>query len=70
MLLPTMHWPSIVLAEPEVWTPPRCDEGLPHQHYIPDLEACSAFGPTPAEALAELEQAKSAWLEAAAFRAS
>lgn len=32
---------------------------------IPDLEACSAFGPTPAEALAEVEKAKAAWLEAA-----
>lgn len=32
---------------------------------IPDLEACSAFGATPAEALAELERAKVAWLEAA-----
>ena len=32
---------------------------------IPDLPACSAFGRTPAEALAELEVAKSAWLEAA-----
>jgi predicted RNase H-like HicB family nuclease len=32
---------------------------------IPDLEACSAFGATPAEALAELEKAKQAWLEAA-----
>ena len=32
---------------------------------IPDLEACSAFGETPAEALAEVEQAKTAWLEAA-----
>lgn len=32
---------------------------------IPDLEACSAFGPSPAEALAELEIAKAAWLEAA-----
>ncbi len=32
---------------------------------IPDLEACSAFGETPAEALAEVEQAKAAWLEAA-----
>lgn len=29
---------------------------------IPDLEACSAFGLTPSEALAELEQAKEAWL--------
>ncbi len=32
---------------------------------IPDLDACSAFGKTPAEALAELERAKAAWLEAA-----
>lgn len=32
---------------------------------IPDLDACSAFGKTPAEALAEVERAKSAWLDAA-----
>ena len=32
---------------------------------IPDLEYCSAFGKTAAEALKEVEQAKSAWLEAA-----
>ena len=32
---------------------------------IPDLEACSAFGPTPEEALAEVKRAKAAWLEAA-----
>jgi predicted RNase H-like HicB family nuclease len=32
---------------------------------IPDLPACSAFGKTPADALAQLEIAKSAWLEAA-----
>ena len=32
---------------------------------IPDLEACSAFGTTAAEALAEVERAKAAWLEAA-----
>ncbi|HEY0545465.1 MAG TPA: type II toxin-antitoxin system HicB family antitoxin [Pyrinomonadaceae bacterium] len=32
---------------------------------IPDLEACSAFGSTPAEALAQVELAKAAWLEAA-----
>jgi predicted RNase H-like HicB family nuclease len=32
---------------------------------VPDLEACSAFGSTPAEALAEVERAKSAWLDAA-----
>ena len=32
---------------------------------IPDLEACSAFGTTPEEALHELELAKAAWIEAA-----
>lgn len=32
---------------------------------IPDLEACSAFGDTPEQALAEVEQAKQAWLETA-----
>ncbi|MEK7204621.1 MAG: type II toxin-antitoxin system HicB family antitoxin [candidate division NC10 bacterium] len=32
---------------------------------IPDLDSCSAFGETPEQALAELERAKSAWLEAA-----
>jgi len=32
---------------------------------IPDLEACSAFGETPAAALAEVQKAKQAWLEAA-----
>ena len=32
---------------------------------IPDLESCSAFGDTPEQALAELKQAKTAWLEAA-----
>lgn len=32
---------------------------------IPDLEACSAFGKTPEEALAEVKQAKEAWLQAA-----
>ena len=32
---------------------------------IPDLDACSAFGSTPEEALAEVERAKAAWLEAA-----
>jgi predicted RNase H-like HicB family nuclease len=31
----------------------------------PDLSMCSAFGDTPAEALAELEIAKAAWIEAA-----
>lgn len=32
---------------------------------IPDLEACSAFGESPTEALREVEIAKEAWLEAA-----
>ena len=32
---------------------------------IPDLTACSAFGATPEEALAALEEAKEAWLGAA-----
>ena len=32
---------------------------------IPDLEACSGFGATPEEALAEVKHAKMAWLEAA-----
>jgi predicted RNase H-like HicB family nuclease len=32
---------------------------------IPDLEACSAFGETPQQALKEVELAKKAWLAAA-----
>jgi predicted RNase H-like HicB family nuclease len=32
---------------------------------IPDLDTCSAFGSTPEQALAEVEKAKQAWLEAA-----
>jgi predicted RNase H-like HicB family nuclease len=32
---------------------------------IPDLEMCSAFGDSAAEALAEVEIAKAAWLDAA-----
>lgn len=32
---------------------------------IPDLQFCSALGRTPAEALAELERARRAWIEAA-----
>lgn len=32
---------------------------------IPDLACCSAFGATPEEALAEVQLAKAAWLEAA-----
>jgi len=32
---------------------------------IPDLEACSAFGASPEEALAQVDRAKSAWIAAA-----
>ena len=32
---------------------------------IPDLEACSAFGSTPEEALASVEEAREAWLATA-----
>jgi predicted RNase H-like HicB family nuclease len=32
---------------------------------IPDLDSCSAFGATPAEALTEVQRAKEAWLTAA-----
>ncbi len=32
---------------------------------IPDLDSCSAFGETPEQALAEVKEAKEAWLEAA-----
>ncbi len=32
---------------------------------IPDLQACSAFGESPEEALSEVERAKAAWLAAA-----
>jgi predicted RNase H-like HicB family nuclease len=35
---------------------------------IPDLDACSAFGSTPQEALAEVLRAKEAWLQAARDR--
>jgi predicted RNase H-like HicB family nuclease len=35
---------------------------------IPDLDACSAFGNTPAEALREVEIARDAWLKAAKAR--
>jgi predicted RNase H-like HicB family nuclease len=34
----------------------------------PDVRACSAHGQTPAEAVAELETAMAAWLEAAQAR--
>lgn len=30
---------------------------------IPALEFCSAFGETPAEALAEVEKAREAWID-------
>jgi predicted RNase H-like HicB family nuclease len=32
---------------------------------IPDLATCSAFGETPAKALADVETAKQLWLETA-----
>lgn len=32
---------------------------------IPDLDACSAFGATPDEALHQVEEAKTVWMEAA-----
>ena len=32
---------------------------------VPDLQSCSAFGDTPAEALAEIEQTIKAWLAVA-----
>jgi predicted RNase H-like HicB family nuclease len=32
---------------------------------VPDLKSCSAFGDTPAEALAEVEKAMDAWLAVA-----
>jgi predicted RNase H-like HicB family nuclease len=32
---------------------------------VPDLEACSAFGNTPEEALKEVQIAKQGWIEAA-----
>ena len=41
------------------------DEDRAYVADIPDLEACSALGSTPEEALRQVLQAKSAWLEAA-----
>ena len=32
---------------------------------IPDLDTCSAFGATPDEALHQVEEAKTVWIEAA-----
>jgi len=41
------------------------DEDCGYIADIPDLDSCSAFGQTPEQALAEVEQAKKAWLAAA-----
>lgn len=41
------------------------DEDAGYIADIPDLESCSAFGHTPEEAVAEVQKAKHAWLEAA-----
>ena len=35
---------------------------------VPDLKSCSAFGDTPQEALAEVQQAIAGWIEAAQER--
>jgi predicted RNase H-like HicB family nuclease len=41
------------------------DEDAAYVADIPDLEACSAFGSSAEEALAEVEQAKRAWIATA-----
>jgi predicted RNase H-like HicB family nuclease len=41
------------------------DEDAAYVADIPDLDACSALGRSPEEALAEVERAKQIWLEAA-----
>ncbi len=41
------------------------DEDEAYVADIPDLKFCSAFGATPAEAVAEVEIVKQAWIEAA-----
>ncbi len=41
------------------------DEDSAYVADIPDLEACSALGSSAKEALAEVERAKRAWIEAA-----
>ncbi len=41
------------------------DEDSAYVADIPDLEACSAVGSSAEEALAEVERAKRAWIEAA-----
>jgi predicted RNase H-like HicB family nuclease len=41
------------------------DEDAAYVADIPDLEACSALGGSPEQALAEVERAKDAWIAAA-----
>ena len=41
------------------------DEDAAYVADVPDLEACSALGASPEEALAEVGRAKDAWLSAA-----
>jgi predicted RNase H-like HicB family nuclease len=41
------------------------DEDAAYVADIPDLDACSALGRTPEEALGEVEKAKQLWLAAA-----
>ena len=41
------------------------DEDAAYVADIPDVDACSALGPTPEQALNEVEKAKQLWLEAA-----
>ena len=41
------------------------DEDEAYVADIPDLKFCSAVGATPEEAVAEVDRAKAAWLEAA-----
>lgn len=41
------------------------DEDRGYVTDIPDLDACSAFGRTAEEALAEVEKARQLWLEGA-----
>lgn len=41
------------------------DEDRGYVADIPDLQSCSAFGASPEEALAEVQIAKVAWIDAA-----
>jgi len=43
----------------------KSDENDGYIADIPDLDACSAFGSTPEEALREVQIAKQAWLDSA-----